>query len=154
MIDNVTSYNAATGGNVVNQVQNVYNGLGQLITQYQEHNGPVTSATLKVQYAYDTLSYGSRLTSMTYPDGTVQTYSYGASGSLNDTISRLTYLMQSGTTVESYVYLGYSTVVMRLHPEDGVDLTYIKVGNVPNGDAGDKYTGLDRFGRVIDQRWI
>ena len=41
-----------------------------------------------------------------------------------------------------------------MHPEDGVDLTYIKVGNVPNGDAGDKYTGLDRFGRVIDQRWI
>jgi YD repeat-containing protein len=23
-----------------------------------------------------------------------------------------------------------------------------------NGDAGDKYNGLDRFGRVVDQRWI
>src|SRR5713226_8038883 len=23
-----------------------------------------------------------------------------------------------------------------------------------NGDAGDKYTGLDRFDRVVDQRWI
>src|SRR5438477_12904945 len=23
-----------------------------------------------------------------------------------------------------------------------------------NGDAGDQYTGLDRFGRVVDQRWI
>ena len=23
-----------------------------------------------------------------------------------------------------------------------------------NGDAGDKYTGLDRFGGVVDQRWI
>ena len=79
---------------------------------------------------------------------------YGTTGSLNDTISRLTFLAQSGTTVESYVYLGYSTVVARLHPEDGVDLTYIKVGNVPNGDAGDKYTGLDRFGRIVDQRWI
>ena len=21
------------------------------------------------------------------------------------------------------------------------------------GDAGDRYTGLDRFGRVVDQRW-
>jgi hypothetical protein len=23
-----------------------------------------------------------------------------------------------------------------------------------NGDAGDKYMGLDRFDRVVDQRWI
>jgi hypothetical protein len=23
-----------------------------------------------------------------------------------------------------------------------------------NGDGGDQYTGLDRFGRVVDQRWI
>ena len=23
-----------------------------------------------------------------------------------------------------------------------------------NGDAGDQYTGLDRFGRVMDQRWL
>jgi hypothetical protein len=23
-----------------------------------------------------------------------------------------------------------------------------------NGDAGDHYTGLDRFGRIVDQRWI
>ena len=32
-------------------------------------------------------------------------------------------------------------------------LTYIKQAGEPNGDAGDQYTGLDRFGRVIDQRW-
>src|SRR5207237_6530639 len=23
-----------------------------------------------------------------------------------------------------------------------------------NGDAGDQYTGLDRFGRVVNQRWL
>jgi len=32
-------------------------------------------------------------------------------------------------------------------------LTYIKQSGEPNGDAGDQYTGLDRFGRVVDQRW-
>ncbi len=32
-------------------------------------------------------------------------------------------------------------------------LTYIKQTGEPNGDAGDQYTGLDRFGRVVDQRW-
>ena len=34
-------------------------------------------------------------------------------------------------------------------------LTYIQQsGSPPVGDGGDQYTGLDRFGRVIDQRWI
>ena len=35
-----------------------------------------------------------------------------------------------------------------------MDLTYVKQGSESDGDAGDKYTGLDRFGRVADQRWI
>ena len=30
----------------------------------------------------------------------------------------------------------------------------IKQSGESNGDAGDQYTGLDRFGRVVDQRWI
>src|SRR5262249_50853688 len=34
-----------------------------------------------------------------------------------------------------------------------VDLTYIKLAAEAVGDAGDQYTGLDRFGRVVDQRW-
>jgi RHS repeat-associated protein len=33
-------------------------------------------------------------------------------------------------------------------------LTYVKLSGESNGDAGDQYTGLDRFGRVVDQRWI
>ena len=32
-------------------------------------------------------------------------------------------------------------------------LTYIKQASEPNGDAGDQYTGPDRFGRVAGQRW-
>src|SRR5262249_38067728 len=40
------------------------------------------------------------------------------------------------------------------HPQPGVDLTYIKQAGEPTGDAGDPYTGLDRFGRVVDQRWL
>jgi YD repeat-containing protein len=48
----VTSYNAASGGSIVNQVQQVYNGLDQLITEYQAHSGAVnTSTTPKVQYS-------------------------------------------------------------------------------------------------------
>src|SRR5438552_19129277 len=45
-------------------------------------------------------------------------------------------------------------VVIRAHPQPGVDLTYIKQTGESNGDAGDQYIGLDRFGRVVDQRWL
>ena len=36
-----TSYDAASGGSVVNQVEDLFNGLGQLTTQYQAHAGAV-----------------------------------------------------------------------------------------------------------------
>jgi YD repeat-containing protein len=76
------------------------------------------------------------------------------SSGLNGSISRLSGLSDSTGTLESYSYLGYGTVVTRGHPQPGVDLTYVKQGAEADADAGDKYTGLDRFGRVVDQRWI
>ncbi len=152
----VTSYDASSGGSVVNQVQQTFNGLGQLTTEYQSHSGSVnTTSTPSVQYAYLEMSGGannSRQTSMTYPNGKVLTYNY-ASG-LASNISRLSSLSDSTGTVESYDYLGLDTVVRRAHPQLGVDLTYIKQTGESNGDAGDQYTGLDRFGRITDQRWI
>ncbi|RLS39737.1 MAG: hypothetical protein DWH82_05100, partial [Planctomycetota bacterium] len=33
-------------------------------------------------------------------------------------------------------------------------MTYLKLSTKSTGDAGDQYTGLDRFGRIADQRWI
>ena len=51
-----TSYDAPSGGNIVNQVQHVYNGLGQLTGEYQANNGAVDLATApttpEVQYSY------------------------------------------------------------------------------------------------------
>src|SRR5437764_3115226 len=94
----------------------------------------------------------SRLVSLTYPNGRVLNYNY-ASG-LDSTISRLSSLSDSSATLEAYTYLGLNTVVKRSHPEPGVDLTYIKQSGESNGDAGDPYTGLDRFGRIVDVRWI
>jgi YD repeat-containing protein len=151
-----TSYDASSGGNIVNQVQRSFNGLGQLTTEYQSHSGAVnTGTTPKVQYAYVEMASGannSRLTSMTYPNSRVLNYNY-ASG-LDSTISRLSSLSDSSATLETYAYLGLNTVVKRGHPQSGVDLTYIKQTGESNGDAGDQYTGLDRFGRVVDQRWL
>src|SRR5262249_8406053 len=52
-----TSYNAVSGGSIVNQVQQVYNGLSQLITEYQANSGGVNiNTTPKVQYAYNELA--------------------------------------------------------------------------------------------------
>jgi RHS repeat-associated protein len=151
-----TSYDDAVAGHIVNQVRQDYNGLGQLITEYQAHGGAVDPMTTsKVQYAYSEMANGvnhSRLVSMTYPDGTVLRYNYGAG--VDDAISRLTSLSDNTGILEAYHYLGLNTVVIRSHPQPGVDLTYVKQPGEPNGDAGDQYTGLDRFGRVVDQRWL
>ena len=110
--------------------------------------------TPRVQYAYTTGDNNSRLTSIVYPNGRTITYNYLTSldgHSVPDSaISRLTSISDGGTTLEQLSYLGLGTVVQRDHPEPGVKLTYIGTGP---GDAGDKYVGLDRFDRIVDQRW-
>jgi YD repeat-containing protein len=153
----ITSYDAATGGNIVNQVQRAFNGLGQMTTEWQSHSGPVnTSTTPAVQYAYTELSGGnnSRLTSLTYPGGYVLNYNYGSG--IDSSISRPTSLSDSGGTLESYKYLGLGMVVERDHPQNNINLTYIQQAGDSNAitDGGDQYTGLDRFGRIIDQNWL
>ena len=155
----VTSYSAASGGSVVNQVSRAYDGLGQLTSEVQSHAGAVTGSTPAVRYGYDFASGAgganrSRQVSMTYPDGRVVGYSYGAAGGLDDRIGRLVALTDSGVTLEGYGYLGLGTAVTRSHLEAGVDLTYVKRAGESDGEAGDAVAGLDRFGRVDDQRWV
>jgi RHS repeat-associated protein len=155
-IDKITSYSSATGGTgaIVSQIARVYNGFGQLTEEYQEHSGAVnTSTSLNVQYGYSDAAHGSRQTSMTYPSGKVLYYNYGTTGSLNDVISRLDNIAETGQTLETYSYLGLSTVVQRYQNQTGIELTYIKQSGELDGEAGDQYEGLDRFGRVADQRW-
>jgi RHS repeat-associated protein len=151
-----TSYSTPAGTTIVNQVEDLYNGLGQLLTEYQSHSGAVNlSTTPKVQYAYSFVATSggpnhSRLVSMTYPNGRVLNYNYNSG--VDDRISRLSSLSDSSATLEVYSYLGLNTIVQRSHPQDGVNQTYIIPGG--NTDGGDKYTGLDRFGRVVETRWV
>jgi RHS repeat-associated protein len=139
---------------IVNQVERTFNGLGQLVSEYQSHAGPVDHATTpQVQYSYNLMAGGtnnSRLVSMTYPNGRVLNYNYNAG--LDNSISRLSSISDNSATLESYTYLGLSTVVQRSHPQTGINLTYISPTG-STGDAGDKYTGLDRFGRIVEQAW-
>jgi YD repeat-containing protein len=157
-----TSYDAASSGSVVNEVQREFNGLGQITTEYQEHSGAVnTSTSPKVEDAYSEMASGanhSRLKSMTYPNGRVLHYVY--SSGIDSDISRLSYMADDNgsggvaTHLEEYSYLGLGTIVRAARPEPGTELTYIKRSGEGDGDAGDKYIGLDRFSRVVDQRWM
>jgi RHS repeat-associated protein len=127
----------------------------------QEHSGAVDpTSSLKVQYAYSTGINASRLTSMTYPNGRVLNYVYNTG--LDSDISRLSEMNDAAGTgagsVEAYRYLGLDTIVQRT---DGTGtnqtaLSYIKQAGdtLAGSDAGDQYSGLDRFGRVVDQNWI
>jgi RHS repeat-associated protein len=127
--------------------------------EYQDHFGPVNPLlTPKVTYSYSEASGGnhSRLTTMTYPNGRTVQYEYDPG--IDTAISRLSRLTGDAiggglTSYEEYEYLGASTMIERGRPESGIKLTMVsQTGSV--GDAGDPYTGLDRFGRVVDQRWI
>jgi RHS repeat-associated protein len=143
---------------VVNQVKREFNGLGQLTSEWQEHAGAVTGSSPRVQYAYSAMAGGanhSRLTAVTYPSGYVLTSTYSTDfGGVDDRISRLSWVSDPGGVLESYWYLGAGTVAIRNRPVLWAQLTYVKQSGEADGDAGDQYTGLDRFGRVVDQRWL
>jgi hypothetical protein len=82
--------------------------------------------------------------------------------SLDSTISRVDGEQDhggssAGQVLEGYSYLGLNTIVQRTRP-DGANLSYVSQPNDPNppvttAPGGDRYTGLDAFGRVIDQLW-
>jgi RHS repeat-associated protein len=149
-----TSYTAPTGGLVYNQVERTYNGLGQLTKEAQATVGSVTVNTLGVQYDYSEMAGGanhSRPTTLTYPDGRVVGYGY-ATGFRGDGISRVT-SMADGLLIENYAHLGLGTVVARTYGSNTLRQNYVALAG-ETGDGGDQYTGLDRFGRVVRQRWL
>jgi YD repeat-containing protein len=123
-----TSYDGS--GNVLNQVQETYDGFGQLASDAQSHDGPVvssgTSATPTVSYTYDATK-GDRITSMTYPDGRTINYNYGTS--LDDLTSRIASISDSSGTIQSYAYQGTSTP-MTMVDGNGVELG---IAHIPSG---------------------
>jgi YD repeat-containing protein len=99
-----------------------------------------------VHYAYDPLG---RLTAVTYPNGRVVGYEYGAAGSVDDRLSRVA-VISDGTGpnaphLADYAYLGASTIVRETFPQPAVRLNH--------ADANGAVNRLDRFGRAVDQVW-
>ena len=157
-LSTVTSY-AASGNNpagtVVNEDYMTYNDAGLLANDYQNPSGAisinastgqVTDGTPFVGYNYDP-THGNRLTSMEYPNGREISYNYtdsGADAALNR-VGSITDASSTGPT------LGQLPVPRPRHggqrevPEPQVELD-LTGGN-------DAYSGLDQYGRVIDQLW-
>jgi hypothetical protein len=65
----------------------------------------------------------------------------------------LSEVKDGSTVLEGLSYLGLGTVVKLAHPHTGVDFSNIKLSGESVGDGGDQYTGFDRIGRIIDQRY-
>ena len=77
---------------------------------------------------------------MTYND-------YGTTGTPDDSLNRLSEIDDSATAqpLASYQYLGLNTIVTEKYQEPEIELDYT--------GGTDAYTGLDQFGRAIDQVW-
>jgi RHS repeat-associated protein len=156
----VTSYNSPTGRdpeeNTVNQVEYVYDGWGDVATEYQEHDGAVATATTpKVQYVYDDVpgddgtAGAHRLAEIIYPSGRAVQYGYeGTDGAVDNVMSRLATIGDTGDIYGAYAaykYLGLGTVIEEDYVQAHVKLSYL--------DSSGNLTGLDNFGRVRDQVW-
>jgi len=142
-------------GNVLNQVQNVYNDFGQQTHSYQSHSGSVdTMNTPKVQYSYaDGSSNTIRMTGMTYPNARGLTVDYGTANEMNDACSRVQSMKFSAEAFNlvDYQYLGVSGFVNTASSQPGIAWTLYGTSNDPN--TGDIYSGLDRFGRIDNCLW-
>ena len=150
MVAKLTSYDAAAGGNVVNEVLRQYDALGRPVREYQEHRGAASSKSLSVQHNYaDLATCGGRLSSIRYPNGRLVDYAYtsaaGASLSRPDAIAEDNNGVP-GNTLSRYTYLGLDTIVAEDYPQPQVKLDYL-------GSASGRYAGFDNFGRVVQQLW-
>ncbi len=148
-------------GSVVNEVQYAYDSWGNLIEEWQSHDGAVdTQNTPAVQYTYQDGASGStakyvRLAEVIYPNGRAVGYDYGTAGAVDAIMSRLSSIfddansngtLDTGETVDAaYKYLGAGQIVEEDYQQASVKLSYLD----SNGDV----TRLDRFGRVTDQLW-
>ena len=153
LLASATSYGTVVGAGpapVLNQDADAYDGFGQLAAEEQAVAGPASPDSPTVGYTYDA-GNGDRPTGIVYPDGRTVGYNYGVPGSLTNAASQVTSLSDATGPIQSYGYLGLDTPVT-FADGNGITLSYVGAGGTA-GDAGDTVTGLDRFGRVADQKW-
>jgi len=159
LIETVTSLDhpAPGSGTILNQIVYAYDDFRQLAKDAQSHSGAVDGSTPAVSYLYANGAVGNtaRRIAVVYPDGRRIDLSYGLVAGASDHQSRVESLKVNGetTAVAAYTFVGAARYVKITSPEPGIELTYIKTADEPDGDAGDPYTGYDRFRRSVDLHW-
>ena len=96
------------------------------------------------------ISYPNDPNGVNGPNGQNVHYNYntGVQAAVDDIMSRLSSISdsESGEIDAAYTYLGAGTIAVEDYAQSQVKLDYD-----PAGD--NSFTGLDRFGRVVDQIW-
>ncbi len=157
LLTSVISYNAASGGSVVNDVEMAYNHFGKLVSETQEHVGAATGASLAVGYTYNSANGSGTRQSLVYPNGRTIDFGYGDSTDTSGALGRLGSIVDdsansslgdatAGQTLASFSYLGLDTIVTENYQEPQLKLDY-------SGATLGSYSGLDQFNRVVDQFW-
>ena len=158
-VTTITSNDAST---VVNQILFEYTKLWQIENVWQEvddevDDDPMTGSP-KVSYTYDNDQVAdgnhSRMNLITYPNG--ESYQYEYTGTVNNSISRLTSIRPGGIGIGSpdvaYQYIGLGMVATVDLGIPDVQLDYQVQHNGERNDG--EYAGFDRFGRVIHHPWV
>jgi YD repeat-containing protein len=178
-LETVTSYpNADGSGTAVNQVKFEYDGFGQLLKDYQAHDGAADANSPYAGYSYAHASstdessnqnYFDRFQKIRYPNGRYVWYEYahgtGGIAALNDKLSRIGQIADDnsgspGKVFAQYDFNGLSRLVQKDHlntgsgsggkPGNKTALRFIK----QSGASGPTYTGFDRFGRITNLRHV
>jgi len=164
-ITKVTSYDG--DGDPNNEVAFEYGPWGVVTKSMQNHEDEATSADPNVQYAYEDGSVGADLDAnyvrpdyVTYPGPSTRRvvyYNYPTSG-VGAALSRLGEIAdnhgdQGGRTrYASYTFLGAGTMVDANYPAGPAPLG-TGIPALTYGSRVNSYSGLDRFGRVVNQKW-
>ena len=153
----VTQYDNATvgSGTVVDEVAFSYDDWGSLSTFEQDRNSAVGASgsvdDYEISYAYAKATTGRntlRRTSMTMPNGDVNTFKYLGTDNLHDNAaSRVSRITRGETALVAYKYNGIDNVAGTLYPQP--DVMWLKYDPATSGS----YPDLDRFNRVTSSRW-
>jgi RHS repeat-associated protein len=125
-----------------NQTTFAYGGRRELLSTSQTLAAGSTARTTGYAWEYSG-PYGFRLNTITYPTpGSDAVHlTYGDANSLDDRLSRLAGVQSGGNWQARFLYLGLGRQVARSAGPVGGGY-----GNLSNGT----FTGLDRYGRVLD----
>lgn len=151
-METVTQYDAATAGNVVDQVKNVYDGWSNLTNFRQDKDSTVgASGYWEVAYTLEKATAGRntlRRTQVAIPGATTYKYYYrGGTASHDSNSSRVSILRDvADTDLSSYQYNGVGQVVRTYYDEPTL-FSKLYTG------AGTTFAGLDSFDRTLISKW-